>query len=272
LPPCSSVVITTLTIPVLSLAGLDDPDLTQSFPDGGPPGGLGLLEGAALLFFAFAGYARIATLGEEVVEPQQTIPRAIPVALAITLLVYALVIAAALIALGPEGIAASSAPLADVVERAGAERLTPVVRAGAAIASLSVLLSLLAGVSRTTFAMARGRDLPSWFDAVYPRFGVPHRAEIAVGAVVAVLVATVDLRDAIGFSAFAVLVYYAVANASAFTLAPQVRRWPAWVPVLGVAGCVALAFSLPLTTLAAGAILFAIGAALYAGRRLARTR
>src|SRR4029078_1868126 len=125
------------------------------------PGGLGLLQGAAILFFAFAGYARIATLGEEVVQPQRTIPRAIPLALGIALFTYAMVIAAALIALGADGLAASSAPIASTVDTAGWDALPLVGRLGAALAPLSVLLSLLAGVSRTTFAMARGRDLPA---------------------------------------------------------------------------------------------------------------
>ena len=110
------------------------------------------------MFFAFAGYARIATLGEEVLHPERTIPRAIPLALGIALIVYAVVIGAALIALGPNGVARSAAPVADTVEASGLDALTPLVRVGAALASLSVLLSLLAGVSRTAFAMARDTD------------------------------------------------------------------------------------------------------------------
>jgi APA family basic amino acid/polyamine antiporter len=267
------VVIATLSLPVLSAAGVDDFDLGRALPEGRPPGGLGLLEGAALLFFAFAGYARIATLGEEVVEPERTIPRAIPLALAIALLVYALVIASALIVLGPDGLAAAKAPVAATVEAGRFEELTPVVRAGAALASLGVLLSLLAGVSRTAFAMARERDLPGWLDAVHPRTQVPHRAEIVAGAVIAALAATVDLRGAIGFSAFAVLLYYAVANASAWTLVPDERRWPRWIAALGIGGCIALAVSLPAETLGAGALLFAIGIAAYVVRdRIERRR
>lgn len=227
---------------------------------------LGVLEAGGLLFFAFAGYARIATLGEEVRDPERVIPRAIPLALGITLLVYAAVAAAALVAIGAEAMADSKAPLADAVSAGDLSGLAPVVRAGAAVAALSVLLSLLAGVSRTTFAMAGENDLPRWFGAVHPRFRVPHHAELAIGAVVAITVLAVDLRSAIGFSSFAVLLYYALTNAAAFTLPAHQRRWPRPLAVFGVVGCVVLAFTLPLESVVAGAAVFAIGAALYALR------
>jgi APA family basic amino acid/polyamine antiporter len=256
-------VLVTLTLPVISTFGLTEVEIRTALPDGRPPSGLGLLEGSALLFFAFAGYARIATLGEEVVNPARTIPLAIPVALASALLVYALVIGAGIIALGPDGLATSAAPVASTVEAGNLSALTPVVRAGAALASLSVLLSLLAGVSRTTLAMARGRDLPAWLDAVDQRYRVPRRAVLAIGVVVALLAATLDLRSAIGFSSFAVLMYYTIANASAWTLSKDERRWPRWIAVLGIAGCASLAISLPSTTLLTGAILFAVGIALF---------
>ena len=92
---------------------------------------------------------------------------------------------------------------------------------------------------------------------------MPVRAELAVGAVVIVLVLTTDLRGAIGFSSFGVLAYYALANASAWTLSRAARRPPRWVPVLGVAGCAVLAVSLPLAAAVTGAVVLAVGAALY---------
>ena len=225
----------------------------------GPTTVSGVLQAAGLLFFAFAGYARIATLGEEVRDPARTIPRAIPLALLLTLAVYASVAVAVLIALGPDGLARSSAPLADAVRIAGAGWLEPVVRAAAALAALGSLLSLILGVSRTVLAMARDRHLPGALAAVHTRFGVPHRAEVAVGVVVGAVAAAADVRAAIGFSSFAVLVYYTVANASAFTL--NGRRW---VPVLGVAGCVTLAVFLPAASIAAGAAVTLAGAAVFA--------
>jgi APA family basic amino acid/polyamine antiporter len=218
----------------------------------------GVLQAAGLLFFAFAGYARIATLGEEVRDPARTIPRAIPLALGITLVVYAAVAVAVLSVLGSEGLAAAAAPLADAVRAAGLPWLTPIVTVGAALAALGALLALILGVSRTTLAMARDRHLPHVLALVSS--GVPRYAEIAVGIVVAVLAATVDLRGAIGFSSFGVLVYYAVANCAAWTL----RR--GLIPAAGLLGCVALAISLPLTSVVTGAAVLAGGALVYLTR------
>ena len=226
-----------------------------------------MLQAAGLLFFAFAGYARIATLGEEVRDPARTIPRAIPTALGITLLIYAAVAVSVLLVLGPAALATATDPLAQAVNAAGAGGLVPVVRVGAAIAALGSLLALILGVSRTTLAMARDRHLPHVLAAVHPRFGVPHHAELAVGAVVAVLAATVDVRGAIGFSSFGVLAYYAIANASAWTLTRAEGRPPRVVPVLGLAGCVLLAFVLPQGAVITGSVVLALGGVAYALRR-----
>lgn len=227
----------------------------------------GVLESAGLLFFAFAGYARIATLGEEVRDPRRTIPLAIPVALGITLVVYTVVAVVALLAVGPSTLARSAAPLTEVVRAAGAEWAVGVVGVGAAVGSLGVLLSLLVGVSRTTFAMAAERDLPGWLDQVDPRHRVPRRAELVVAAVVILVVAVSDLRGAIGFSSFAVLTYYAIANASAWTLTPDERRWPRGLAGLGVVGCAVVALSLPIASVLGGAGVLLVGVLARAGRR-----
>ncbi|HEU5269604.1 MAG TPA: APC family permease [Jatrophihabitans sp.] len=227
----------------------------------GSGGWYGVLQSAGLLFFAFAGYARIATMGEEVRDPQRTIPRAIPLALAITIVVYLLVGVSALLAAGPARLAAASAPLADAVHAAGVGALAPVVRVGAALASLGALLALIAGVGRTTLAMARHRDLPGWLAAVHPRYRVPHRAESVLAVLVSLLVLTVDLRGVIGFSSFGVLVYYAIANAAAATQPPERRRWPRLLNLLGVAGCLVLVAALPWRSAVAGLAMFAVGLA-----------
>ncbi|MGP3988860.1 APC family permease [Streptomyces sp. 3N207] len=239
---------------------------------GGDVSAGGVLQAAGLLFFAFAGYARIATLGEEVRDPRRTIPLAVPLALFLTLVVYAAVAAAALAVLGPERLADATAPLVDTARAAGADWLAPVVRVGAAVAALGSLLALVLGVSRTTLAMARDRHLPPVLSAVHPRFGVPHRAELAVGAVVAVVAATADVRGAIGFSSFGVLLYYAVANASAWTLTSAEGRPPRIVPVVGLVGCLVLACALPLSSVASGAAVLALGAGVFGLRRLLGTR
>ncbi|MFJ3939780.1 APC family permease [Streptomyces parvus] len=231
----------------------------------------GVLQAAGLLFFAFAGYARIATLGEEARDPAHTIPRAVPIALGITLVVYALVAVSVLLVLGPGPLASAEAPLTDAARAADAGWLVPVVRVGAAVAALGSLLSLILGVSRTTLAMARDHHLPHALAAVHPRFKVPHRAELLVGAVVAVAAATTDVRGAIGFSSFGVLAYYAIANASAWTLTSAEGRPARIIPVAGLAGCLVLACTLPLPSVLTGAAVLLIGAAAY-GIRLISTR
>jgi APA family basic amino acid/polyamine antiporter len=230
----------------------------------------GILQSAGFLFFAFAGYARLATLGEEVIEPRRTLPRAIPIALGIAFLVYAAVGTTVLAGLGAQEVAASLAPLAQAVETGHFAAWSPVVRAGAAIASLGVLLSLIAGISRTTFAMASNRDLPFYLAAIHPRHEIPHRAEVAAGAIIVALIAVADLRQAIGFSSFAVLVYYGIANVAAWTLEPAERRWPRPLAVAGVLGCSALALTLPVSSVLSGLVVLGVGAMVYALRVRAR--
>jgi APA family basic amino acid/polyamine antiporter len=234
-----------------------------------PAGGwYGVLQSAGLLFFAFAGYARIATMGEEVRDPQRTIPRAITIALAIAVVVYAAVATSVLLVLGPQRLAAAAAPLAAAVQTAGWTWAVPLVRVGAAAAALGALGALIAGVGRTTLAMARERDLPGWLAAVHPRFQVPHHAEIALAAAVSVLLLVVDLRGAIGFSSFGVLIYYLIANISAFTQSPQQRRYPRALQLLGAAGCLALVATLPVSAVVGGLVVFVVGLA-YRSLRLA---
>jgi basic amino acid/polyamine antiporter, APA family len=219
----------------------------------------GVLQSAGLLFFAFAGYARIATMGEEVRDPARTIPRAIIVAFGITVVVYLVIGVAVLLAAGPGRLARSGAPLAEALRASGATPLLPVVAVGAALASLGALLALIAGVGRTTLAMARHRDLPGWLAAVHPRYQVPYRAEVALAVVVCVLAVTVDLRGVIGFSSFGVLIYYAIANASAYTQPRSERRWPRVLNVCGLAGCLLLVATLPWQSVVVGLGVFAIG-------------
>jgi len=256
-----AVVLATLAIVVFaSLAGPSASTDNLANPTGSGLGGI--LEAAGLLFFAFAGYARIATLGEEVVDPTRTIPRAIPLALGITLVIYAVVAVSALLAVGPEVLAQSSAPLAAAAE-GSLSWAVPLVRVGGTVAALGVLLSLLAGVSRTMFAMARNHEFPSWLGAVHPIHKTPYRAELVAGAAIIAVVAVVDLRGAIGFSSFAVLTYYAIANASAYTQPDAERRWPRWLQILGMTGCAVLAIALPITSVIIGAAVLAIGATIW---------
>jgi APA family basic amino acid/polyamine antiporter len=253
----AATLLTLAAVVVGCLAGgAADPD--RLLPLGGT-GPYGVLQAAGLLFFAFAGYARIATLGEEVRDPARVIPAAVPTALGIVVVTYALVGVSVLLVLGADRLASSTAPLRDAVAAGDLAGLAPLVRLGAVAASAGVLLTLLAGVGRTILAMARDRELPRALAAVDSRFSVPARAEVAVGSAVVLLAATVDLRGAIAFSGLGVLVYYAVANASAWTLPAPRPRATRPLAAAGLAGCLLLAGSLPPAALLTGAGLLAAG-------------
>ncbi|MCK2243007.1 MULTISPECIES: APC family permease [unclassified Crossiella] len=232
-----------VTIVLICLVALGVLALTTGAPQAErlvPHSSTGVLTAAALLFFAFAGYARIATLGEEVRDPRRTLTRAVPLALAIALAVYTLLAVAALATVGAAGLAASPAPLRTVLEVTPLREFGWVISILGAVAALGALLALVLGVSRTALAMARDGNLPRPLAAVHPRHQVPHRAEVVVGLLAATAAATLDLRQAIGLSSFGVLLYYAVANAAAWTLEPEFR--PArWIPIAGLVGCVLLA-------------------------------
>jgi APA family basic amino acid/polyamine antiporter len=183
------------------------------------------------------------------------------------MLVYLAVALSALAAIGAAGVATASAPLAAAVEAGRWSFAASLVRFGAAAASLGVLLSLIAGISRTVFAMASAGDLPGWLAVVHPTHRVPHRAEVIVGSVVAAIASIADLRYAIGFSSFTVLVYYAVTNASALRLSRAERQWPRHLAVLGLIGCAALAVNLPLRSSVSGTLVLLVGLVIFVGHR-----
>lgn len=256
------VVLAALAIAVTAVWGGSGPDFGDFAGEGLlAEGWYGILQSAGLLFFAFAGYARIATMGEEVREPKRTIPRAIGIALGITILIYAVIAVTLLAALGPEGVAGTPTPLADAVGAGTLAWASPVVRVGAAVASLGALLALVAGLGRTSLAMAREHDLPNWLSAVHPKYKVPHRAEVTLAVVICLIIAVADLRGAIGFSSFGVLLYYLVANVAAYTQPDEDRRYPKFLQVAGAVACVVLVATLPPLSAGLGVLMFVVGIA-----------
>jgi APA family basic amino acid/polyamine antiporter len=258
-----ATVLVVLTIGILGVTlvtiGVSNRTWHSPFEGWGTSSAYGILQSAGLLFFAFAGYARIATLGEEVRDPETTIPRAIPRALGIVVVLYAVVGVVLLAVLGPAGVAGSDLPLLAAADQAGVSWMGAPVRVAAVLASLGALLGLVTGVSRTMLAMARERDLPAVLATVDERHGVPQAAQAAVCAVVVLLVVAFDVRAVIGFSSFGVLVYYAVANAAAVTQDATHRRWPRGLHLFGIVGCVVLVVTLPWAAVAVGVCVFAVG-------------
>lgn len=259
------VVLATLVF--VAVAAIVGPHSSAATGASGPAvvpvaGGLGgVLPAAGLMFFAFAGYARIATLGEEVKDPARTIPRAILAALGAAFVIY-LGLALLLQSHLPAGrLAATDVPLLDAVLHSQLAAGAPLVQAGAAAASLGALLALITGVGRTTLAMARERDLPAALARVGGRHTVPFVAELAVAAVVILLVLTTDVLTVVGFSSFGVLIYYAVTNAAAYTLDEHPAHAPKWLNVAGFVSCLLLAFTLPAASVLGMAAVLAAGAA-----------
>ena len=235
-----------------------------------PTGLRGVMEAAALLFFAYTGYARVATLGEEVREPRTTIPRAIVITVAGVSLLYLLVVVTAVGAVGAETLAGSAAPLAEAAGEL-APGLETAVAAGAVCAMLGVLLSQLLGLSRMVFAMARRGDLPGALSAVDRRTEAPVRAVLLVGAAALVVAALGSLGGIAAAASFAILLYYGIANLAALRMPRELRRYPDVVPVVGLVACAVLAASLPPRTMLTGIAVLAAGFAVRAVvRALAR--
>jgi len=218
---------------------------------------LGVGTAAGLVFFAFAGYARIATMSEEVRDPARTLPRAILIALGAVLACYLLVAVALLVGLGPERLAVEPAPLVALVDTGRASAVGVLVRVGAAVAAGSALLSVLVGLSRMQLAMARRHELPCVLAVVSSR-GTPMRADVTAGLVAILIAVLAGPAAAIAVSACSVLVYYAVINLSALRMTARERRWPGWTAGAGLVLCIGLAVLLPVSQVAITAGVLAI--------------
>jgi APA family basic amino acid/polyamine antiporter len=217
--------------------------------------GWGVFQAAGLMFFAFAGYARMATLGEEVKNPEKVLPRVIVITLLGVLALYAAIALVTLRLVGPDRLARSEAPLVEIAP----EALAPWVVGVAVLASLGSLAAILAGLSRTSMAMAQEGDLPRELGVVWKRTSSPAVAELvmALGAIVAVIV--VDPVWLVGASSSAVLSYYAIAHASAIKQPESERILPVATPWVGLVGCLGLVATLPWPSLVTGGVIFLIG-------------
>ena len=216
-----------------------------------------LLPATALMFVAFTGYGRIATLGEEVTEPRRTIPRAIIATLVTTTVIYIVV---TWVALANAGNQFSS--LALIAQTFSGPSLVKVLTAGAIIAMASVLLNLVLGLSRVVLATGRRCDLPKTTARITDSTKVPAVATIVVGCLITGLVYVGDMRLTWSFSAFTVLVYYALTNLCAIRLKIEERLYPSWVSYIGLFACLCLAVFVEWRIILAGLSLIALGLAL----------
>lgn len=206
----------------------------------------GFFHATALMFVAYTGYGRIATLGEEVYDPRRTIPRAIVATLIISALLY---VSVAVVAIGSAGVellynatAGRAAPLEVVAQTFRLAWVRWIVAFGAVTAMLGVLLNLILGLSRVLLAMGRRRDVPALFGRLNAAQTTPVPAVIAVGIAIAGLAAIGSVKTTWSFSAFTVLIYYAITNLAALQLAPEQRLYSRVFPWGGLVACMFLAF------------------------------
>ena len=231
-----------------------------------PEGSMGILSGAALIFFAYTGFARVTIMAEEVKDPEKTIPRSIFLSLGISTVIYLFVSVVAVGLAGAPALALSGSPLAIAIGMTGNSWAVLVISLGAMIATASVLLTTIMGISRIVFSMARRSDLPGIFRRIHPRFSTPHYAIVITGACMITAILLTDLALVVSVSTFAMLLYYLIANIAALRL-PQVhRKYPAFVPVIGALSCFTLIIFLSPASWIIGCIGLAIGGAWFVFR------
>jgi basic amino acid/polyamine antiporter, APA family len=238
----------------------------SNFSPFAPAGPNGILMGAALIFFAYTGFARVTIMAEEVQNPVHTIPRSIYIALGISTILYILVGLMATGLVGTEALSNSGSPLADAIRVTGSPGATLVISIGAMIATASVLLTTIMGVSRIVFAMGRTNDLPAFVSRLHPRFSTPHVAVVTAGAFMVAAILLADLVLVVTVSTFAMLLYYFIANIAAMKIPVGVRRYPGFIPVIGVVTCLGLIAYLGRTAWIIGLAGLGIGICIYVFR------
>lgn len=252
------VLVTLLSLIYFVFSGLGAVD-TNHFTPFAPLGAMGIAEASAILFFAFTGYARIATLAEEVVAPEKTIPRAVIITILTAIVLYAAVSFVAVGVLGAEGMAESRSPL----QMAAGNMTTPgiglVVTLGAATAMLGVLLSQILGISRMLLAMGRRNDLPAFFEKIHPTTSVPHLGILFTSGVILAITLLGSFEFVVRSATFTILLYYSITNLAAMKQPLTEQLYSRAIPWLGLAGCMVMSVSLPWEVILSGVILLVAG-------------
>lgn len=231
------------------------------------PSGTGVLYGAYFIFFAYGGFARVAVVAEEVKDARRTVPRAMMLSLAISTVLYLLVGTVAVGLVGASALGRSSFPLVQAISVVGNPILTYILSFGGMIATASVLLTSILGVSRVAFAMARRKDLPPALSRLHSAYGTPYLSVLISGGLMIVLVLFFDLTAVVAVSTLAQLFYYGSANASALRLKTRTRQYPRFLPAIGLGTCALLMCLVNASALAIGLGCIAVGTAYYAVNR-----
>lgn len=252
------VIITLLSLLYFVLGGFSSVQVSNYTPFA-PYGFKGIAESAAILFFAFTGYARIATLAEEVREPRKTIPRAIIITIAVAIVLYAAVSVVALGVLGAPAMAGTSSPLQLAANAMAAPGMSLVITLGASTAMLGVLLSQIMGISRMLLAMGRRNDLPHFFELIHKRTYVPHVAIVFTATVALLITVFGSFQFVVRTATFTILLYYSIANVAALRQPQAEQIYGRIVPWLGLVGCVVMSVSLPFMVIVSGFGLLLVG-------------
>ncbi len=252
------VLVTLLSLIYFVVGGIGSVK-ASNFTPFAPFGVMGIAESTAILFFAFTGYARIATLAEEVVEPKKTIPRAVIVTIISAIVLYAAVSVVATGAIGAEGMAQSKSPLQVASNAMAAPGISTIITIGASTAMLGVLLSQILGISRMLLAMGRRNDLPHFFEKIHSKTAVPHIGILITSAVILAITVLGTFEFVVRAATFTILLYYSITNIAAIRQPNQQQLYSKAIPYLGLVGCIAMSISLPLNVVVSGIALLAIG-------------
>jgi APA family basic amino acid/polyamine antiporter len=199
----------------------------------------GVLYAVFFIFFAYGGFARVTVIAEEIKDAKRNVPRAILLSLGISMVIYVCVGLVAVGLLGAKGLSGSVSPLSTAMEATGVMWAVPVIAIGGLVATASVLLTNIFGVSRMAYSMARRGDLPSVLARLQGKRFTPYYAIIVSGLLMAGLVLFVDLTRVIAVSTFALVFTYCITNISAYKLGNGNRRFRG-LALLGLMTCLML--------------------------------
>ena len=245
------VTITMLSLLYLVFSGIPEVN-PENFKPFAPFGISGIAEATALLFFAFTGYARIATLAEEVAEPKKTIPKAIIITIVTAILLYTAISVVAIGVIGTESMANSTSPLQVVADTLSTPAISVIITIGASTAMLGVLLSQVLGISRMMLAMSRRSDLPPIFHRIHNRYRVPHIGILITGIIILLLTLIGSFEFIVRAATFTILLYYSITNIAAIRQPKKDRMYGILIPIFGLAGCLIMSASLPLNVIISG--------------------
>ncbi len=255
------VTLTLLSLIYLAVSGIPEMK-SEHFTPFAPFGVAGIAESAAILFFAFTGYARIATLAEEVGQPKKTIPKAIIITIVTAICLYIVISLVAIGVIGTEQMASSTSPLQLVANSLSTPAISLVVTLGAATAMLGVLLSQILGISRMLLAMGRRADIPPVFQSIHTRYQVPHFGVLVTGLIILLFTLFGSFPFIVRAATFSILLYYSITNIAALKQPKKDKLYGTIIPIAGLIGCLLMAVSLPLSVLISGIGLLIVGFAM----------